>query len=154
MSVSGVSSSTTIPNNGARADFLQLRDSFKGIESALQAGDLDTAKQAFNDFKQALQNLPGRRGDQSQAGKPTRIADDLQSLDQALQSGDTDAAKKAFETLTKDMQSLRHARGHHRHHKDADDQASTSTDTTNTTTTTTGTTNTTTGTTPSVDISV
>jgi ribosomal protein S20 len=154
MSVSGVSSSTTIPNNGARADFLQLRDSFKGIESALQAGDLDTAKQAFNDFKQALQNLPGRRGDQSQAGKPTRIADDLQSLDQALQSGDTDAAKKAFETLTKDMQSLRHARGHHRHHKDADDQASTSTDTTNTTTTATGTTNTTTGTTPSVDISV
>jgi soluble cytochrome b562 len=154
MSVSGISSSTTIPSNGARADFQQLRDSYKGIDSALQAGDLDAAKQALDDFKQALQGLPGRRGDQSQSGKPTQITDDLKALDTAVQSGDTDAAKKAFETLTKDMQSLRHARGHHRHHKDADDQASTSTDTTNTTTTTTGTTNTTTGTTPSVDISV
>jgi soluble cytochrome b562 len=152
MSVSGVSSYGTSPMSGPRADFLQLRDSYKGIDSALQSGDLDAAKKALDDFKQALQDLPGRRGDQSQAGKPTRIADDLQSLDKALQSGDADEAKKAFETLTKDMQSIRHSRGHHHHRKDndGDDQQTAGTSTS----TTTGTTTSNTSGTGSVDLSV
>lgn len=158
MSISGVSSYNTQQMSGPRADFLQLRDSYKALDSSLQSGDLDGAKKAFSDFTQALQNLPGRRGDKSQSGQGSKIADDMKAIDTALQSGDTDAAKKAFETLTKDMQSLRHARGHHRHHKDndGDDQASTGTTGTTSpgTSGTTTTTNSTTGTTPNIDLSV
>lgn len=159
MTISGVSSYGPVaPNSGPRADFQQLRDSYKGIDTALQSGNLDAAKMALDDFKQALQDLPGRRGDQSQSGKPASIANDVQSLDQALQSGDADAAKKAYDTLTKDMQSLRHARGHHHHHRKGndDDQAganSATTTGTTTGTTTSSTTGTTTGTGP-VDLSV
>lgn len=153
MSLSGISSYGANPATGPRADFLQLRDSFKALGSALDSGDLDGAKQALADFTQALQDLPGRRGDKSQAGRGSRIAEDLQTIDKALQSGDTDAAKKAFEALTKDMQNIRHSRGHHRHQKDGDDQASAGTTGTTASSPTgaTGTTGTGTG---SVDISV
>lgn len=157
MSISGVSSSGTQQTSGPRADFLQLRDSYKALDSSLQSGDVDGAKQALSDFMQALQNLPGRRGDKSQSGQGSKIGDDLKAIDTALQSNDTEAAKKAFEALTKDMQSLRHARGHHRHHKDndGDDPAATGTTVTTTTNTSgTTTTDTTTGTTPSIDLSV
>lgn len=150
MSISGVSSSTTCPpGHTFRTDFQQLRDGFKGIDAALQAGDLDAAKQALDTFKQALQDLQSRRSDNAQPGqKNTRIGDDLSALDSALQSGDTEAAKKAFETLTKDMQSLRHARGHHHHGKPKDDDS-----TDQTSAGTAGLTNTM-GTTGKVDISV
>src|SRR5262245_15644455 len=118
MSISGVSSSTCPPGHVVRNDFQQLRDGFKGIDAALQSGDLDAAKQALDTFQQALQDLQSRRSDNAQPGqKNTRINDDLKALDSALQSGDADAAKKAFETLQKDMQGIRQARGHHHHHR-------------------------------------
>lgn len=156
MSISGISSSSYPPGHVVRNDFQQLRDGFKGIDAALQAGDLDAAKQALDTFKQALQDLQSRRSDNAQPGqKNTRIGEDLDALDSALQSGDADAAKKAFETLTKDMQGVRHARGHHPHRtKSADgstDQASTPAGATELTNTTgTGTT----GTSGGVDLTV
>ena len=70
MSISGVSSSTTCPpGHTVRTDFQQLRDGFKGIDAALQSGDLDAAKQALDTFKQALQDLQSRRSDNAQPGQ-------------------------------------------------------------------------------------
>jgi hypothetical protein len=114
MTVSSISSHGMPAPGGPRADFLQLRDNYKALEGSVQSGDLEAAKEALAAFRDALQELPGRRGDKAQAGRGARLADALQALDTALQSGDAGAAKQAFETLTKDMQSLR-ARGHHHH---------------------------------------
>jgi ribosomal protein S20 len=124
--------------SGPRADFLQLRDSYKAIGTSVQSGDLEAAKEALDALRDALQELPGRRGDKSQAGRGARLADALQALDTALQSGDADAAKQAFETLTKDMQSLR-ARGHHHHRAKEQDAGETPSGGTTAGTTATGT---------------
>lgn len=127
MSISGVSS---YPPGQAqsllRNDFQQLRDSFKGIDSALQSGDVDGAKKALDSFTQAMQDMQSRKGDpsQQQSDQSSTIDNDVKALSDALNSDDADAAKKAFETLQKDMQSVRQARGHHHHHhraKPADD---------------------------------
>jgi ribosomal protein S20 len=160
MSISGVSSCPPGQAQAFRSDFQQLRDGFKGIDSALQSGDLDGAKNALDSFTQAMQDLQGRKGDQSQqqSDKSSSINDDIKALSDALNSDDADAAKKAFETLQKDMQSVRQARGHHHHHHRAKPPEDSSIDQTASAgaaglTNATGTGKTTTGSTGSLDIS-
>ena len=82
------------------ANWQERRQSFQQLTSALQSGDINSAKQAFS----ALSN-----GSSAKEGGP------LAQIGQALQSGDLTAAQQAMQTL----QAGRGRHHHHHHHPDS-----------------------------------
>ena len=128
MTISGIpSNSNAYPTS--TNDRNSFRTDFGDLASALNAGDLSSAQNAFA----ALQSLqPGRFGGASSsttsgaqsASGASPISTDIAALSKALQSGDLSAAQTAFKKVQQDMSGAH--RGHHHHHpKQATSQDST-----------------------------
>jgi hypothetical protein len=111
--ISSISGSTTPYQISNQADFTQFVQDFKGIGSALQAGDLSTAQSALATFQQDLQGNSQAPANQP-FGKNNPANNDFQTLASALQAGDVKAAQKAFDSLQTDLKTAR--KGHHHHH--------------------------------------
>jgi len=95
--------------NPAQKQWLQ---DFEAVGTALQAGDLLTAKTAFTSFQKALQasevSATQPFGQNSQANA------DYANLTKDLQTGDVANAQKAFASLHHDLKSIHTAhRAHH-----------------------------------------
>jgi hypothetical protein len=107
-------SGTPTPYQLSNQDYLtQFVQDFKGIGSALQAGDLSTAQSALATFQQDLQGNSQASANQP-FGKNSQANNDFQSLTSALQAGDVKAAQTAFASLQTDLKAAR--KGHHHHH--------------------------------------
>jgi hypothetical protein len=119
MSVSAVSGSSN------QQQFQQIRTDYQNLASALQAGNLSAAQNAYNSISQDQQNGP-----QPPANSPAAQA--FASLGQALQSGDLSGAQQAFSSLQTDMQAARQSHGAHGAHHggggDSDSDSTSSTD--------------------------
>ena len=98
MTISAITSSSA----SFVSTFQQDRQAFGQLTSALQASDLDAAKDAYN----TLASSPLAQGN-------TPFAQTLQQIGQDLQSGDITDAQKALATLQQQQQQ---ARAHHHHH--------------------------------------
>ncbi|MGD0626086.1 MAG: hypothetical protein ABSB32_15380 [Thermodesulfobacteriota bacterium] len=118
MSISSISSVTsgyqpTLTNWQNKLS--QIRQGFNNLASALQAGNLTDAQNAFTALQQLLPNSSA--GNQTQNGQQgsgqNAFATDFSALGKALQSGDLSAAQTAFAKLQQDTQSVQ---GHHHHH--------------------------------------
>jgi hypothetical protein len=127
--LSSVSGTTTPYQIANQANFNQFIQDFKGIGSALQAGDLPTAQNAMATFQQALQGNSQIAANQP-FGKNSQANNDFQSLTKALQADDVTAAQKAFASLQTDLKAAR--KGHH-HHLSAGTTPTTATPTSKTT---------------------
>jgi len=98
MSTSGISSNTTASSYASSTDqnspFAKIKQDFKTLAQALQSGNLDAAKSAFqqlqSDKKTADANKP--------QGAPSDSSLDqaFQTLGNALNSGNLSAAQSAF----------------------------------------------------------
>ena len=97
--------------------YAQVRQGFQGLASALEAGNLTAAQNAFAALQQLLPN--SSTGIQTQTGQQgsnqNPFATDLNAVGQALQSGKLADAQKAFAKLKQDMQSVQ-GRHHYHHH--------------------------------------
>jgi DNA-binding FadR family transcriptional regulator len=85
-----------LPNQQAQAYFSTRKTDLSHLHGALQSGNLDNAKQAF----QAILNL-GENGP-FKNGTPflnTQRQQDFAAIGQALQSGDLAGARQAFQAL-------------------------------------------------------
>jgi parallel beta-helix repeat protein len=81
------------------------RSDLEALDSALRAGDLAAARQAFGAVRgdrRAVRELRGIAG-----GAPSPYRADLQALGQALEAGDLEAARAAFAGLGRDWPVLR-----------------------------------------------
>jgi hypothetical protein len=130
MSISSISSATdifqTYPTSGQNK-FKEIRQDFKELGSALQAGDLSGAQKAFAALQQLLPSSSSgnltQNGQQNSSGNP--FATDLSGVGEALQSGDLKKAQDAFAKLQLDMQAVQGPHHHRHHHKvSASDQGS------------------------------
>ena len=120
MSISSISSATDVYQTyqtSAQNKFKEIRQDFKDLASALQAGDLSDAQKAFAALQQLLPSSSAgnlaQNGQQGSAQNP--FSNDLSGIGQALQSGDLKKAQDAFATLQQDMMSVQ-GHHHHRHH--------------------------------------
>ena len=116
MSVTGIAAAAT--NAASDTDFQakmkKMREAMEQLQSALNSGDLDGAKKAY----QTIQSLAPQDGKQKPQGNSG--SDPFKALGDALDSGDLDAAKKA-------MAQIQSHRAHHhgRHAQAADAQSQT-----------------------------
>lgn len=106
--------------------FQKQQQDWKSLDKALQSGDLDDAKKAFESLQKNLP--PSRKNSSGQKEFSNTIKNDMQALSNALNEGDMEAAKKAFVTLQQDMQKLRQSE-HSHPHQPADLQKSSANDT-------------------------
>jgi hypothetical protein len=97
MFVSAITPSRTPPiyQNGLRQDL-------QAVQSALKAGDVEKAQQAFIAFKNDFHATHHGRA-LFQTHVPVAIQDDLRSLQAALKAGDLAGAQLAFVGLRQDM---------------------------------------------------
>jgi hypothetical protein len=150
MTVSSVSSTTNQYQNTVQDGFSQAFQDFKGIETAIQSGDLSTAQNALTTFQQDLQNSSqtSQKNPLSQLfSNNSTLKNDLTALQTALKSNDAAGAQTAFKTLAQDMQStMKTQKAHHHHHikkaNDGDGAQSSNSTTSSTTGVTGSTTNT------------
>lgn len=119
MSISPISSASIYEINQVnwQNNSTQRQSAFQSLASALQAGDLNLAQQAFAALQQLQPNSStGIQTQTAQQGSVQNpLAADFTALGQALTKGDLGAAKTAFDKLLQDMQSVRQGH-HHRHH--------------------------------------
>lgn len=105
MSVAGIAAAST--NAASDTDFQakmkKMREAMEQLQSALNSGDLDGAKKAY----QTIQSLAPQDGKQKAQGNG--VGDAFTALGDALDSGDLDAAKKA-------MAQIQSHRAHHGRH--------------------------------------
>ena len=92
------------------SNYQNYRQAFSQLANALQSGDLDAAKSAYD----TLKSSPAAQG----SGP---FAQALQQIGNALDSNDLDGAQKALATL----QQQQRAHGHHHHHGGVSSQNST-----------------------------
>jgi hypothetical protein len=83
------------------SNYQNYRQAFSQLANALQSGDLDAAKSAYDTVKSS----PAAQG-------TGPFAQALQQIGNALDSNDLDGAQKALATL----QQQQRAHGHHHHH--------------------------------------
>jgi ribosomal protein S20 len=129
-SISSVTSSYQPTLNNWLNNLSQIRQGFKDLASALQAGNLTDAQNAFTALQQLLPNSSA--GNQTQNGQQgsgqNPFATDFNALSQALQSGDLAKARDAFAKLQQDIQSVQgHHHRHHHHKASASTQSTAST---------------------------
>ena len=123
-SISAVSSITDPYRITGQQNLGQIGQDFKAIGSALQSGDLSTARTALTTFQQDLQ-AASKTGATQIFGKNSQANADYKSLAAALQSGDLSAAQKAFASLQTDLRLVH--KGHHHHHSPNSTSATTQT---------------------------
>jgi soluble cytochrome b562 len=108
--ISGISGSSTSLATW-QSMMQQRKQDMSELSSALQSGDLSSAKSAFAD----LQSLNQGGSNQSSASSSSAVSgstgsnelyNDLGTLAQALKSGNIDDAQSAFAQLQSDLQSL------------------------------------------------
>src|SRR5262245_3113854 len=92
------------------SNYQNYRQAFSQLANALQSGDLDAAKSAYD----TLKSSPMAQG-------TGPFAQALQQIGNALDSNDLDGAQKALASL----QQQRQAHGHHHHHGGVSSQNST-----------------------------
>ena len=131
--VSGISDVSGITASDASQAIWQLMQqrntNFQKLSTALQAGNLSGAQQAFASLQQNGQVPTGN----------SVISSDFDAVGKALQSGDLQAAQTAFQKLQQDRQTMRAAHHHHHHgqgnvqqvNSDTDNSATDSTATSN-----------------------
>jgi hypothetical protein len=106
MTISAISSFSA----SQTSNYQNYRQAFSQLANALQSGDLDAAKSAYD----TLKSSPAAQG----SGP---FAQALQQIGNALDSNDLDGAQKALATL----QQQQRAHGHHHHHGGVSSQNST-----------------------------
>jgi hypothetical protein len=111
--ISNVSGAINPYQPPSQDNLTQFVQDFKGIGSALNAGNLSTAQSALATFQQDLQGNLQTSANQP-FGKNSQANNDYQSLTSALQAGDVKAAQTAFASLQTDLKAAR--KGHHHHH--------------------------------------
>ena len=92
------------------SNYQNYRQAFSQLANALQSGDLDAAKSAYD----TLKSSPAAQG-------TGPFAQALQQIGNALDSNDLDGAQKALATL----QQQQRTHGHHHHHGGVSSQNST-----------------------------
>jgi soluble cytochrome b562 len=121
MSISGISSSTTNPNQAANSqtNFQTLNQLF----SAVSSGNLSDAQQAYS----TLSDLQSS-GQGPSPTSNTPLAQTLNQIGQALQNGDISGAQQALSSLQQSQQTQpAHGGHHHGHHGGGIKSSSTST---------------------------
>jgi len=120
VSISSISSVTSLYQptiTDWQNNLSQVQQGFQDLASALQAGNLADAQNAFTALQQLLPNSSA--GNQTQNGQQgsgqNTFAADFQALAQALKSGNLTDAQNAFSKL----------QGHHHHHHPNNASAST-----------------------------
>jgi hypothetical protein len=106
MTISAISSFSA----SQASNYQNYRQAFSQLANALQSGDLDAAKSAYD----TLKSSPAAQG----SGPFVQA---LQQIGNALDSNDLDGAQKALATL----QQQQRAHGHHHHHGGVSSQNST-----------------------------
>jgi hypothetical protein len=119
MSIPSISSVSSYQANQVnwQNNSTQRQSAFQALASALQAGNLSSAQQAFAALQQSQPNFSATAQAQNaqQASVQDPLAVDFSALDKALKANNLQAAKDAFAKLLQDMQSVK---GHpHHHHK-------------------------------------
>jgi hypothetical protein len=85
-----------------------MRQDLQAVQTALKAGDLERAQQAFATFKDDFHATHQGRA-LFQTRVPATIQQDLRDLQAALKAGDLEGAQQAFATFRQDLtQRLRH----------------------------------------------
>lgn len=110
MSVSGILSSSLIPNNQLMQNRLQFPVKFQQLGQDLQSGNLAAAQSDFA----TLQQLQPQGVTTSSAQSSSPLAQEINQLSQDLQSGNLTAAQKDVETIQQNFQS-KAPHLHHRH---------------------------------------
>jgi len=106
MTISAISSFSA----SQTSNYQNYRQAFSQLANALQSGDLDAAKSAYD----TLKSSPAAQG-------TGPFAQALQQIGNALDSNDLDGAQKALATL----QQQQRTHGHHHHHGGVSSQNST-----------------------------
>jgi soluble cytochrome b562 len=108
MSISGISSSTTNPNQAANSqtNFQTLNQLF----SAVSSGNLSDAQQAYS----TLSDLQSS-GQGPSPTSNTPLAQTLNQIGQALQNGNISGAQQALSSLQQSQQTQPAQGGHHHH---------------------------------------
>ncbi len=107
-SVSGISSAAQTDQTEFAKKANQGKKDFQALQDALEAGDLESAKSAFETLKKNKPSgpppgpPPGESGSSGGQGGSDRESD-FAALEKALSSGDVSAAKTAFETIQNRM---------------------------------------------------
>ena len=114
MTVNSVSSTLNTYQPDVQSPWKKRAQDFKALQTALQAGDLSGAQQAFATLQK---DQPASSQAAQTANAPSQNsqgAKDLQALQGALTSGDVSGAQQAFAALKQDIQGAGQA-GHHHH---------------------------------------
>ncbi len=105
MSLDAISANS---NSSILALFKQRRDALKGMEAAVQSGDMGTAQQDLSTVQQAGQTLQSSLGSSSTSSESnpfkTMMKTDLTGLMSAVASGDASASQAALQKLKSDQQ--------------------------------------------------
>jgi hypothetical protein len=103
MQISAVQSNYgSVQSVGGGNSFAQVKKDFEALGNALNAGNLDEAKQAF---AQLQKDAP------APAGKNNPLSDTIQSLGKALDSGDLKSAQDAYSKIEKTISQRPPGRG-------------------------------------------
>jgi hypothetical protein len=128
MNISMITPGTGSRGSRIQHQFGQAAQDFKALQSALEAGDLSGAQDAFASLQKNMKPNPRGSEASSQLSEATsRVAKDFAALQTALQGGDLSGAQSAFATLKQDLKGASGLhRGQGRHDRvDSDDTAST-----------------------------
>jgi outer membrane protein assembly factor BamD (BamD/ComL family) len=94
-----MSSITSLTSATSSAGLNQLMQDFQTVTSALQKGDLSTAKTAAAALQKDFQASPLA----ASLGKNSPVGKDFQTMLASLQAGDYSSAEKAFASLEADF---------------------------------------------------
>jgi len=110
MTIEPVSSNSGTPPIGSQlSNFRQVRADLQSLSTALQAGDLAGAQQAFATLQQDQPQIAS-----AQTGSKSPVSGALADLGSALKSGDLTGAQQAFAALRQAAQGAHHGHHHHR----------------------------------------
>jgi soluble cytochrome b562 len=102
----------------------QFKQDMLSIQTALQAGDLGAAKDAFSKLQDLQQQRDTKKGTTSNQTNP--VQKDMQTLQSALDSGNVQDAQGAFKQLQTDMKA-NHLGHHHNQVSSSPTQAASAT---------------------------
>lgn len=118
-SISSVSSATNPYQTDTQNPWQQRAQDFKTLQSALQAGDLATAQQAFSSLKQSQPSASPAASASGASNQNSQVSNDFQALQSALSTGNLSSAQQAFSSLKQSMQIGRVSGTGHAHHHHA-----------------------------------
>lgn len=106
-SVSGISSAANTDQTEFAKKMSQGKKDFQSLQDALESGDLESAKSAFEAIKKNKPSgpPPGPPPGESSGfgGQKSDRESEFAALEKALSSGDISAAQTAFETIQSNM---------------------------------------------------